>query len=88
MADAVLICGNDNVITLMQEAKEGEEVFCPELGRKIKAVCPIPIYHKMAVCDIKRGDVLYKYGEAIGYATADIREGEHVHTQNLDSKKP
>ena len=28
-----------------------------------------------------------KYGEEIGMASADIREGEHVHIHNLESMR-
>ena len=36
--------------------------------------------------DIKKGEIIYKYGCKIGYALKDIKAGEHVHTSNLDSK--
>lgn len=48
----------------------------------------IPKYHKVCIAAAKKGDVLYKYGEAIGYAQCDIEEGDYVHTHNLDSSKP
>ena len=39
--------------------------------------------HKYAVCHIKKGENIIKYGFPIGYALADIEKGEHVHTHNL-----
>ncbi len=39
--------------------------------------------HKVALCDIKEGENVIKYGFPIGHATRDIREGERVHTENL-----
>ena len=42
--------------------------------------------HKYARCDIKAGEDIIKYGEAIGYATQDIKKGEHVHTHNVKTK--
>ncbi len=39
--------------------------------------------HKLALCDIRAGEKVIKYGFPIGVAAADIREGEHVHTHNL-----
>ncbi len=39
--------------------------------------------HKYALCDIKKGENIIKYGNPIGHATADIKEGEHVHTHNV-----
>ena len=39
--------------------------------------------HKYALCDIKSGENIIKYGNPIGHATADIKKGEHVHTHNM-----
>lgn len=39
--------------------------------------------HKWAICDIKAGENIIKYGSPIGHATCDIKAGEHVHTHNL-----
>ena len=39
--------------------------------------------HKYALCDIKKGENVIKYGNPIGHATADIKAGEHVHTHNV-----
>lgn len=39
--------------------------------------------HKYALCDIKMGQQVIKYGFPIGVATADIKKGEHVHSHNL-----
>lgn len=39
--------------------------------------------HKYALCDIKCGENIIKYGAPIGHAIADIKKGEHVHTHNL-----
>ena len=45
----------------------------------------IPAGHKYALCMIKKGEYVVKYGEIIGRATADIVEGEWVHTHNVKS---
>lgn len=39
--------------------------------------------HKYAVCDIKNGENIIKYGQKIGHAVCDIKKGEHVHTHNI-----
>lgn len=39
--------------------------------------------HKYALCDIKCGENVIKYGNPIGHAITDIKKGEHVHTHNL-----
>ena len=38
--------------------------------------------HKYALCDIKAGENIIKYGNPIGHATCDIKAGDHVHTHN------
>lgn len=43
----------------------------------------IPAGHKRALKAIKKGEQIIKYGNPIGIATADIAEGEWVHTHNL-----
>ena len=39
--------------------------------------------HKYARRDIKSGENIIKYGQPIGHAICDIKEGEHVHTHNI-----
>ena len=39
--------------------------------------------HKTALCDIKQGENIIKYGNSIGHATKDIKKGETVHSHNL-----
>ncbi|MBP3888383.1 MAG: altronate dehydratase [Cellulosilyticum sp.] len=43
----------------------------------------IPAGHKKAIKAIKKGEPVIKYGNPIGIATADIAEGEWVHTHNV-----
>ena len=42
--------------------------------------------HKSALCDIKKGEDIIKYGYPIGVATEDISAGEHVHSHNMKTK--
>ena len=39
--------------------------------------------HKYAICDIAKGENVIKYGNPIGHATEDIKNGSHVHTHNM-----
>ena len=54
---------------------------------RLKAKMDVPIGHKVALTDIKKGDTVWKYGQDIGKAVADIRQGEHVHVHNLKTKR-
>lgn len=47
----------------------------------------IPIGHKVALKDLKKGDTIIKYGEDIGKMIADARKGDHVHVHNLKTKR-
>jgi len=54
---------------------------------KLKSKAKIPIGHKVALVDIKSGDTVWKYGQDIGKAVADIPKGGHVHVHNLKTKR-
>lgn len=41
--------------------------------------------HKTALCDIRQGEKVIKYGFPIGLAKCDIKKGETVHTHNLQT---
>ncbi len=43
----------------------------------------IPAGHKIALRDIPAGSAVKRYGQIIGFATRDIRQGEHIHVHNL-----
>jgi altronate dehydratase len=43
----------------------------------------IPRAHKVALQGIQQGQLVRRYGQAIGVALRDIHPGEHVHTHNL-----
>ena len=53
----------------------------------LTAKADIPIGHKVALKDIKSGDTIWKYGQDIGKAIADISKGQHVHTHNVKTKR-
>ena len=54
---------------------------------KLKAKDAIPIGHKVALKALKKGETIIKYGEDIGRMVADAGVGEHVHVQNLKTKR-
>lgn len=53
----------------------------------ITAAMDIPIGHKVALKDIAKGETIWKYGQDIGKAVADIAKGEHVHIHNVKTKR-
>ena len=56
-------------------------------GETVTVTGDVPYGHKIAVTTIKKGELIKKYGEEIGIATADIKKGEYVHVHNLDSMR-
>ena len=54
---------------------------------RIKCLNDIPIGHKVALGNIKKGDTIMKYGHDIGKAIADIKKGGHVHVHNVKTKR-
>ena len=88
MIYSIKIDPKDNVAVVTDEVKAGDTVFYKnpdESKTEIKAITPVTVYHKIAVCDISKGDKVVKYGEHIGEASCDIKTGEHVHTHNVES---
>jgi len=54
---------------------------------KMKSKDAIPLGHKIALKDIKKGDTIIKYGHDIGKAVANIAKGGHVHVHNVKTKR-
>lgn len=50
---------------------------------EITTLNPIPLGHKIALCDIAAGQPVLKYAVPIGEASFMIKAGEHVHVHNL-----
>ena len=54
---------------------------------KVKALADIPLGHKIALRDFKKGDTVIKYGQDIGKVVAAIKKGDHVHVHNVKTKR-
>lgn len=84
---AILLDEKDNVATALRPLRAGEPVrLRGGKGARIISIIPvehIPTGHKVALTDIRRGDCVIKYGEAIGEASAFIPKGSYVHVHNL-----
>ena len=47
----------------------------------------VPLGHKLALADIAAGQEIIEYGQPVGIATKDIRQGDHVHVHNVRSAR-
>lgn len=89
---ALVMSDVDNVGTALTDISEGAEVPPPKRSRsdRVGSITireGIPFGHKFALTEISRGENVYKYGEVIGTASADISVGEWVHTHNCESQR-
>ena len=78
-------------VVVVEGLKAGTNMLCvvtaDNSSFRLTAKADVPIGHKIALVDIKNGDTILKYGQDIGRAVADIKQGEHVHTHNLKTKR-
>lgn len=83
--NAMIIDSKDNVAVAIEPIAAGDTVTYLRDGKPVslKAAEDITIYHKIATCDIQKGEPVVKYGEHIGLAAEDIPVGYHVHVHNV-----
>ena len=81
MQDTIKISDNDNVVVALKDLKKGETVTVEKAQLKLQD--DIQRGHKIALADIKEGEVVIKYGFPIGHATQSINAGSHVHVHNI-----
>ena len=86
---AILIDKKDNVATALRQLEKGDSIPVVVEDRSVSVILlqDISFGHKFALTDIQQGDAIIKYGEVIGLATKQIRQGEHVHIHNVESQK-
>ena len=81
--DVIIINELDSVAVAFRELSKGEKILIN--GRTISVKDNIPVPHKIAIKDIQKNEILYKYASPIGFAIHDIAEGEWVHLHNMHS---
>ena len=88
---ALKVNDKDNVATIFANGiTGGAEVEIRDKkgqGETVTVIGDVPFGHKIAVRDIAKGELIFKYGEEIGIATKEIKKGEYVHVHNLDSMR-
>ena len=70
---------DDDVVIARVELATGTLVS----QENVRAAVTIPAGHKLAVRDVAQGKPVRRYNQIIGFATRDIKAGEHVHVHNL-----
>jgi len=77
---AIRLHRNDNVVVARADLLAGAEVA----EESVTAATHIPAGHKIATAPIAKGEPVRKYDQIIGFATAEITPGAHVHTHNVE----
>ena len=77
------ISPNDNVLVLTSTLSSGSEIHVGGVTRVFDH--DLALGHKIAACDIKKGEKIFKCHFPIGSAKTDIQVGEHVHLHNMQS---
>jgi len=85
----LLLDERDTAAVAVVPLQAGTELEIQCGGRVVKVVTDgfIPFGHKLAVASMAAGAPVVKYGEVIGFATTDIRPGQHVHVHNVRSDR-
>jgi len=68
---------DDDVLIALEDLSRGQEVE----GATLSA--DVPNGHKLNVREVAEGEPVRKFGQVIGFATQNIKPGEHVHSHNL-----
>jgi (2R)-sulfolactate sulfo-lyase subunit alpha len=81
----------DNVGVATVDIKAGEAAqgiyMDSQESLEMKTLHDIPLGHKIALTDIAVDAPVIKYGADIGRVVAEIKAGDHVHTQNLRTRR-
>lgn len=87
--DAIVIHRDDDVAVALRDVAAGEVVRARRDGAIVDIAVgeAVALGHKIAMRAIAAGDLVRKYGEAIGEATAPIAAGAHVHVHNIASRR-
>ncbi len=84
MSKFLLINPADNVAVCLDNMPAGHNANI-EGGVEVTLLEDVPVGHKVALVDIKKGEDILKYGYPIGHASEDIKKGSHVHTHNVQT---
>lgn len=79
--DIVYLHPADNVCVAARDLAKGTHVTAG--GRTVELREAVKLGHKIALDELPEGSKVVKYGQIIGFATANIAAGAWIHTHNL-----
>ena len=74
---------NDTVVVCLRPINKGEEIKIDNYS--IQALRNTPAGHKILLCDTLKNEPIIKYGYPIGHAKEDLKAGEWVNENNLQT---
>jgi altronate hydrolase len=74
---------DDNLCVALENLIIGQSIQTPNHDT-VTISHDIPFGHKIALCNIKKGNLILKYGQPIGIAMTNIQAGEHLHVHNIE----
>ncbi|HEU4324026.1 MAG TPA: altronate dehydratase family protein [Roseiflexaceae bacterium] len=80
-ASAIRLHPSDDVAVALAPLPPGRAIAIDSL--RVAPRSAIPAGHKLALRAVTTGQPVHRYGQVIGFATADIAPGDHVHSHNL-----
>ena len=83
LSNFIIMNPEDNCATALEDILKDSQILIKESS--VTIIQNIPLGHKVASEDIRKGDLVIKYGQPIGIATEDIKKGDWIHTHNLTS---
>jgi len=82
LADVAIVLDPEDSVAIAKAALSAGAVLEDADGR-LTVRADIPPGHKVARRAVPEGGAVRRYGQVIGFATAAIEPGDHVHTHNL-----
>src|SRR5882672_1997609 len=73
---------SDNIVVALRPISSGTAIA----SENVSARAAVPAGHKIATRPIAKDEPILRYGQVIGFASADIAPGDHVHTQNVEMR--
>lgn len=78
---AVHLRPEDNIAVAARNLPAGLEIGVGDTTLTLPE--QVRLGHKVAIRPIRKGEAVSKYGQTIGFASRDIKPGEHVHVHNV-----
>ena len=83
--------GDSVGVVVVEGVKKGDKlngwVMDGNQSIEFETLSDIPIGHKIALKNLAVGDTVIKYGTDIGKVVQPIKRGEHLHVQNVKTKR-